>query len=131
MEALKRIKSLQRRKAERDILRLMKKTGYRQADVEVLPDSFANRKPEPGEQYYYYNGPLDDKTRAFCKLMLKLDKVFSLEQINYMSEELGYDVLYYCGSYNCRHSWIRFRGKIINTPNPTTREVRKLINSNS
>jgi len=60
--------------------------------------------------------------------MLKIDKVFSQSEIDRISDELGYDVLVYCGSYNCRHQWIRFRGKRINTPVPTSRQIRKLIN---
>jgi hypothetical protein len=113
---------------ESDILRLLRKTGYSKSEVETLPENFAERKPEDGLTYWYYSGPLDGKTRAFCRLMLKIDKVFSDEQIAKISEELGYDVLEYMGAYNCRHTWIRFRGKLILTPNPTIREIRKLIN---
>lgn len=113
---------------ERKILSVFSKYGVERSKVVQLTETFAYRKPESGESYYYYNGPLDDKTRNFCRLMLKIDKVFSQEEIDKISEELGYDVLEYCGSYNCRHQWIRFRGNRIFTPKPTIREIRKLIN---
>lgn len=127
----KRINALKRVKIEADIVRVMRRTGYKRSQIEVLPagQMFADRKPVPGTNYFYYNGPLDEKTRAFCRLLLKLDKVFSDEQIQSMSDELGYDVLEYCGSYNCRHQWIQFRGKFINTPDPTLRQIRVIINN--
>ena len=118
-------------KKNREILALLNspKYGTPKNQVEILELNFASRKPEDGEAYYYYNGPLDDKTRQFCSLMLHIDKVFSETEIQKISDELNYDVLKYMGSYNCRHQWIRFRGRIISTPPPTMREVRKLINA--
>lgn len=95
--------------------------------VEQFSSEFASRKPEEGEDYYYYSGPLDEKTRPFCVKMLKLDKVFSNRDIDILSNYLNYDVQQYKGSYNCRHKWIRFRGKIISTPEPTVGQIRDLI----
>ncbi len=124
-----RIQTFKRLKLELQLFELLKNTGVSRSLVEELPQEFANRNPEKGVNYYYYNGPLDAKTRPFCKLMLKIDKVFTEEQINYISEELNYPVLEYKGSFGCRHQWIKFRGRIINTPQPTQRDIRKLINS--
>lgn len=123
------LESLIQLKKEERLLKLLSsdKFGTKKTHVIELKENFANRKPEKGESYYYYSGPDDDKTRQFCKLMLKIDKVFSQFEIDKISEELNYDVLEYKGSYNCRHKWIRFRGKIISTPAPTMREIRKLI----
>lgn len=123
------LESLIQLKKEERLLKLLSsdKFGTKKTHVIELKETFANRKPEKGEQYYYYSGPDDDKTRQFCKLMLKIDKVFSQEEIDKISEELNYDVLEYKGAYNCRHKWVRFRGKIISTPKPTMREIRKLI----
>jgi hypothetical protein len=125
----KRLQTFKRIKIEHEIIKAMRRTGYNRSEIEVIPDAFADRKPEEGQVYYYYNGPLDHKTRPFCRLMLKIDKVFSKEQIEYMSAELGYPVLEYAGSFGCRHHWVKFIGKVISTPNPTQREIRKLINS--
>jgi hypothetical protein len=124
-----RLKQIRQIKQEFAIYNLLvsNRFGLKRNQVEELKEEFATRKPEPGEAYYYYSGPLDDKTRPFCKMMLKIDKVFSQEEIDKISEELNYDVLEFKGAYNCRHKWIRFRGKIISTPKPTMREIRKLI----
>lgn len=84
-------------------------------------------KPQKGTDYFYYSGPLDDKTRPFCKLMLGIDKVWSEDDIAVMSIELQYDVEKYRGSYNCRHKWVKFRGKEIQTPKPTINQIRKLV----
>ena len=121
--------SILRLREENRVLRAFSKYGIPRNEIQELKIEFADRIPEPGEDYYYYSGPLDNKTRNFCRLMLAIDKVFSQEEIDKISEELGYDVLRYCGSYNCRHQWIRFRGKRIFTPKPTVREIRKLINN--
>jgi len=123
-----RLKHINRITQERRIIKVISKYGLPKSQVLELNSQFAERKPEEGVNYYYYNGPLDSKTREFCSLMLKIDKVFSEEEINRISDELGYDVLAYCGSFYCRHQWIKFRGKRIFTPKPTAREIRKLIN---
>ena len=123
-----RLQLFKRLKQEREILSVLSKYGIPKSHVIEVKSEFADRKPEAGVNYYYYNGPLDAKTRKFCRLMLKIDKVFSEEEINKVSDELGYPVLEYCGSYGCRHQWIRFRGNRIYTPKPTVREIRKLIN---
>lgn len=126
VSALNRIIKL---KEDKRFFSVLAKYGTKRNLVEEIKSEFANRKPEKGKSYYYYIGPNDDKTRPFCKMMLQIDKVFSEDEIEYMTEELGYSVLKYEGSYNCRHSWIKFTGKIISTPRPTAREIRKLINS--
>lgn len=123
-----RILSLKRTREERQILSILKNYGLKKSKVEQIPLELAERKPEEGLTYWYYSGPLDQKTRPFCARLLKMDKVFSDEEIKKISEELNYDVLEFNGAYNCRHNWTRFRGKIILTPPPTTREIRKLIN---
>lgn len=110
------------------VLRVISKYGVERSRVEEVKLELAWRRPDQGQTYYYYNGPLDDKTRPFCRLMLQIDKVFSQEDIDKISEELGYSVLEYCGSFGCRHQWVKFRGKFITTPKPTVMEIRKLIN---
>jgi hypothetical protein len=128
---LTEVRRLAQHKRETQLYKILNSShmGLPKNSVIEVKEEFANRKPEQGMHYFYYSGPLDDKTREFCKLMLNIDKVFSEEEINKISEELNYDVLKYEGSYNCRHKWVRFRGKIISTPSPTMREIRKLINN--
>lgn len=105
----------------------IKQLGIPKKQVVELPDTFADRIPQEGENYYYYAGPSDEKTRPFCKKMLRLDKVFSSTDIDILTNYLDYDVLEYKGSYNCRHNWVRFRGKRISTPEPTVKQIRELI----
>ena len=69
---------------------------------------------DPNASYFYYAGPLDEKTRDFCAEMLVAGKLYSQEEMDYLSFQLGYNVDLYMGSYNCRHRWVRARikGKI-------------------
>ena len=101
--------------------------GIPKNQIEEIKEEFADRKPKEGETYYYYSGPLDDKTRDFCKTMLKYDKVLSEVDMDILSNYLDYDVKKYKGSYNCRHSWVRFRGKRISTPELTITQIRNLV----
>lgn len=126
---MNRFEQIARFRTEMLVIELCKKIGTPRSQIQEIKEELADRPKEDGVRYYYYNGPLDDKTRPFCKLMLKIDKVFSDEEIQYISDNLGYSVLQYKGSYNCRHQWIQFRGKRINTPKPTQRDIRKLINN--
>ncbi len=130
MNNIEKLHSIVRAGRECELLKLLRsdKYGIPRSEVEEITENFADRKPEEGMNYYYYSGPLDEKTRPFCSLMLTIDKVFSEEEIAKISEELNYSVLKYKGSYKCRHDWIKFRGKRIYTPAPTQRDIRKLIN---
>lgn len=121
------IKDCINRNFEKKLLDLIKKFGRPISEVQEIPHQLAARKPKEGEDYYYYIGPNDQKTREFCKEMLRIDKVFSETDIDIMSNYLNYDVLKYKGSYNCRHNWIKFRGKVITTPEPTVRQIKSLV----
>lgn len=132
------LKEIQHQCHGRHIINLIKKFdlgGHRkyatliseeQLNLSEFKIMMAERKPLPGEEYYYYDGPFDDKNRFFCHEMLDIDKVFSSEEIMFLSAELGYDVLKYKGSYGCRHDFVRFRGKVIYTPPPTKNQMRVL-----
>ena len=114
-------------KLEYELFKFISERGISRKDIEELPIELANRKPQDGVTYYYYTGPLDDKTRPFCKKVLSLDKVLSEVDIDILSNYLDYDVKKYKGSYNCRHNWVRFRGKRISTPELTITQIRDLV----
>jgi hypothetical protein len=114
-------------KLEHELFKFISERGISRKDIEELPIELANRKPQDGVTYYYYTGPLDDKTRPFCKKVLSLDKVLSEVDIDILSNYLDYDVKKYKGSYNCRHNWVRFRGKRISTPELTITQIRDLV----
>lgn len=114
-------------KLEHELFKFISERGISRKDIEELPIELANRKPQDGVTYYYYTGPLDDKTRPFCKKVLSLDKVLSEVDIDILSNYLDYDVKNYKGSYNCRHNWVRFRGKRISTPELTITQIRDLV----
>ncbi len=109
------------------ILSLLKTNGIPRKLIEEIPLTFADRKLVPGEDYYVYSGPFDDKTRSFCKKLLTIDKVISSLDIDILSNYLNYDVLQYKGSYNCRHKWRKFRGKFILTPELTVQQIKDLV----
>lgn len=82
-------------------------------DFEVL-DKNHFAKIDPNKSFYFYDGPLDDKTRDFCATLLVQGKLYSQKEIDYLSTMLRYNVDLYCGSYGCRHQWkrARIKGKI-------------------
>lgn len=59
---------------------------------------------------YKYSGPSDEKTRDFCNEILKLDRIYTEEEISngLSNPEFGnYPIFDYKGSYGCRHVWKR------------------------
>ena len=90
-----------------------------------------NNAIDPNTPFYIYSGPNDDKTRPFCKALLKLNKLFSLEDIDRLSIYVGYDVELYFGGFNCRHKWkrARIKGKLqkgFEPDTPNLRETKKV-----
>ena len=78
-------------------------------EIEYINETFDHI--DPNESFYYYQGPMDDKTRPFCEFMLQQDKLYSQEDIDRLSALLGYDVFLYVAGFNCRHKWSRARIK--------------------
>ena len=78
---------------------------------------------------YKYVGPRDEKNRQFCSDMMGANRVYRIEDIdeltdNVANEEFGfYNIFLWRGSFNCRHVWVRLiykkEGKIINNDNST------------
>ncbi len=123
-ERIKRLQNLINDKFEESFFKLASQLGCKKEDIEVMEVSLADRKVQKGDEYYYY-GPekLQDNSRPFCIKMVTMSKVFSKDEIDYMSGVLGYDVLKYAGSFNCKHDWVRFRGKRIFTPPVTDNQL--------
>lgn len=121
-----RLQTFKRLRQEREVLFHLSKIGIEKSKVEESTEDF-DRLPKKGQEYYYYLGPLDEKTRPFCKKMLEMGKVFSKAEIDKLSKYLKYDVLEFVGAYNCRHQWVRFRGKEINSAPPTVKQINDLI----
>lgn len=128
---LESAKEISRIKTETLITKFLEKRGISKEAIEVISEEtqlqcFAERKPVPGQDYWYYSGPLDEVTRPFCAQLLKMDKVLSDNDIASLSKKIGYNVYEFKGSFNCRHKWVRFRGKIILTPKITPNQIRGL-----
>ena len=51
-----------------------------------------------------YFGDIRNNSRPFCRALV--GKVFSVEQIEQMSNGQGLEVKTYCGGWNCIHSWL-------------------------
>jgi len=74
---------------------------------------------------YKYVGPRDDRNRKFCADMLSANRVYTIEDIDALSDgvanpEFGfYEIFTWRGSFNCRHQWVRLiykkQGSIINS----------------
>lgn len=82
-----------------------------EADWEDCDGAVELAAVDPNATFYYYDGPLDDRTRPFCAELLALGKLFSQDDMDYLSLRLGYDAFLYCGSFGCRHAWKRARIK--------------------
>ena len=74
------------------------------------------KKDEPSETKYRYSGPTAE--RGFCKAMLRLNKMYSEDDMDKLRGRLAsvnpnmgpngassYDVFKYKGSVNCKHYW--------------------------
>jgi hypothetical protein len=85
------------------------------ADVDLLEgvceEDFDQHKY--ATEYFYYSGPLDDKTRLFCAAMLRLNKMFTKEDLNALSKRLGYNVYEHAPLFNCRHKFRKVKARMV------------------
>ena len=125
-------------------LLMSKSFGVSKSKVEAIElldgkQTFKDIDVKRGDEYYVFDGP--EAERDFCVYMKRIDKVFSIEDINTLSTLMGYDVFQYepgpimpnggPGGPNCKHKWRRFRGKFIISGNvPTNRQIDTLIRKN-
>ena len=123
--------------------RTVNNIGYSKSSIEAIEFIDCKHKfdiqVDKGDEYYVYDGP--DAERDFCVYMLKIDRVFSRDQIDKLSNAMGYDVFEYTpgpihpnggpGGPECKHKWRRFRGKFIITGNvPKSLQIDALIRRN-
>ena len=70
-------------------------------------------KNQPYLVRYKYIGIRDPKNRTFCRQMLQAGKVYTIEDIDRLTDSVAneqfgfYSIFMYRGSYNCRHQWVR------------------------
>ncbi len=57
-------------------------------------------------QKYWYAGPVDKLERPFCRHLTSVDKTYTREQIDAMSNGQLPNVFITGGGWNCRHSWL-------------------------
>lgn len=54
---------------------------------------------------YSYEGPADERNRAFCHRLVRANRMYTREDIEKISGLFGYDVFNHMGGTNCRHRW--------------------------
>jgi len=50
-------------------------------------------------------GIIDQKSRDFCRIIVRLNKLYTKEKISRISFQLRYSVFSLAGGINCRHQW--------------------------
>lgn len=106
------------------VLNFMIDKGRRLSGTQKFVDEGDITIPEP-KMYWTYVGPNDEKTRPFCKHMLELDKYWTDEDLNEMTDLLGYDFQMYFAGFNCRHTLKRVF--IVGQPStPTDNQIGNL-----
>lgn len=74
------------------------------------------KKDEPAQQRYRYTGPRDSNSRDFCRAMVRMNKLYTYDEIqqmrNAVTEGLAfrrgggtYDIFQFKGGARCRHAW--------------------------
>ena len=73
------------------------------------------KKDDPAQQRYRYAGPSGGNSRDFCRKMLSMNKLYTLDDLRAMESALSrygatrrgsnYSVFQFKGGKNCRHAW--------------------------
>lgn len=97
--------------AERGMIEQFKKIAYSKSMLVIADESnFADQ--ETAQTWYYYSGPLDEKTRPFCTELLRIDAFYRESDLNMLSKKVGYNVYDNSGGFNCRHTWNKVKAKL-------------------
>jgi len=79
--------------------------------LDILGKQDLEKKPETK---YRYAGPLSSNTRNFCRAMVRLNKIYSREEISSMDSSINtgfrhdgqaYSIFDFKGGVNCNHYW--------------------------
>lgn len=88
---------------------LVNKATFR-AETLISTMSIANNRAnaftkaaDKGIKKFKYVGA-ESNAREFCRT--KVNKVYTIEEINNLDNGQGLPVKYFCGGYNCRHRWV-------------------------
>ncbi|WP_313235734.1 hypothetical protein [Sphingobacterium multivorum] len=87
-----------------DKTNLIDESDIKKAEKEIgKSDSTTKNKIEIR---YSYEGPIDDKNRPFCAKLVRANKYYTRQEVQKMSEILGFDIFKHKGGKNCRHKWV-------------------------
>lgn len=73
---------------------------------EGIEETFYKYAPKPGAKFDK-GGGWDERSRDFCIILMKANKIYTKEEINRISFQLRYSVFNYAGGINCRHRWLK------------------------
>ena len=79
--------------------------------LDILGKQDLDKKPETK---YRYSGPLSSNSRSFCRAMLRLNKIYTRQEIDDMNRAINtgfrhdgqpYSIFRFKGGVNCKHYW--------------------------
>ena len=79
--------------------------------LDILGKQDLDRRPETK---YRYTGPLSSNSRNFCRAMLRLNKIYTRQEIDDMNRSINtgfrhdgqpYSIFRFKGGVNCKHYW--------------------------
>ena len=79
--------------------------------LDILGKQDLEKKPETK---YQYTGPISSNSRNFCKAMVRLNKIYSRQEIDDMNRAINtgfrhdgqpYSIFRFKGGVNCKHYW--------------------------
>jgi hypothetical protein len=82
------------------------RTYIETAQQAQLRESWIAAGQSMGAERYEYVGPMDDRTRPFCRDLLNQGGTHTLEDVGKMKNGQSLSVVTYGGGWNCRHDWV-------------------------
>lgn len=88
-----------------DVTELIEDVDIKEAKKEVEEVEKDDLNINKIQILYSYDGVIDHLNRPFCSKLVQTNKFYSREDIQKMSEVLGFDIFIHKGGKNCRHRW--------------------------